>query len=397
MAKGKYKEKSKNSKMIDNNKSTTETELCNNRIYVEDVNNEIESVIKYKTILSYVFFYITIFGFILFTYVVSELDLNYTIFIYFIPVYYLSMLKLYGYTIKEITINFVCILSFYNFFLEFNPLNMIEVSSNYYISNILYFYISFIIVSFNFKIYERLSNVLDIIYGQLIYLKSNPLIAYPILGITLFFYSWAAAIIFKLLNFHEIVSLILGLLLWIIIAILFICMLYHWKKQKKEKYTILKYLEKKINLKRNEEKINKSISYLLDIINIKRLGETKKIEHEEKEERDKLRIFIHVALIKITKLYPIIVFIMLMNNYSYYGMYLIKNETYCKKSEKVNEQINENTLIVKLKNGDVFRSLKDPEKKYSFILDQIPCETKKYVLKVTEGGEKGAGGYKIDN
>lgn len=365
--------------------------------FAELMKDDYESLIKYKTVLSYISFYVTILGFFLFSIFLSvnDFELNYKLFIWFIPIYYFSMLLIYGYSIKELTLNFLSIITIYNFALEFNPLKMVEISSDYYISNILYFYLSFLIVTFNFKLYERLSNGIDILFGQLIYLRANPYIAYPILGFTLFMYTWAAIIIFKLANFHEMVIPTFVFLFWSTVILLLFSMIIDVKREKKSS-KILSYIEKKEKITKYEDKINKAVSSFLDIINIKRFGDLKDEKNDKIEKikgsRIRIRILLHIILIKITKLYPLLLLIILTNNYAYYGMYLEKNEKYCK---EVDKEIYEKSLIVKLKDGDILRMDNDIEKKYSFILNQISCEKQKNLIKVSEGGEKGKMYYKL--
>lgn len=354
-----------------------------------------KDLIKYKTRLSYSWFYITLIGFYFFLDFIGKnnFELNYKLFIWFIPAYYISMLFMYGYSIKEMTVNFLSLITIYNFALEFNPLNMIKISSDYYISNVLYFHISFLIVTFNFKIYERLSNFIDIIFGQLTYLRAYPCIAYPALAFTLIMYTLVVILIFKLANFPEIIIPIFALLFWLTMFILFISMITDIRRDKKSS-KLLSYLEKKEKTTKYEDKINKAVTSFLDIINIKRLGDQNDHTKSKKEKlkESKTKILLHTVLIKITKLYPLLMLIILTNNYAYYGMYLEKNEKYCK---EVNQEIYKNSLIVKLKDGDVLRMDKDIENKYSFILNQISCEKQKNLIKVSEGGEKGKRYYKL--
>lgn len=279
-------------------------------------------------------------------------SLKYWAILFFIIPYYLNIVRIHKFnvkTIKYIFVNILSISAIYNILLTFNNFifNMIELSSNYLVSNIAYFYISFLIITFNYKFYNKISFMVDIFFGLVLKAKSNPFYI-----ITLTFFSSLIIIsvittIMSILNFDNMMMLkTLFIMSGSVILLNLISMIYYVASFNYKDYTHENHKLLKNWLVGFENIINKFTDWFIEIFKIDKIENGEIINN-----KGKLNVINAITLL-ISKFVPIIILLFLISSNAYYATYAYKNNGYCENTEKVNI-LNNNSKIIELRNGDI--------------------------------------------
>jgi hypothetical protein len=216
---------------------------------------------------------------------------------------------------------------------------MVEVSQEYPISNIFYFYGSFLLISFNNQIFKKLIIFAMLTIKLINFIKKDPKMLVPILIFPIIYGV-------MLLKLH----FILNMTIKIMICVLYLFVtVYVPKKILKNIDNEKIYLKIKDFLSDYAERIIELWSWFMELLHIKDLKELTFKYDDGSLNKKNIIIFL---LVKVVLCYALIA---LYKNNVYYAIYAIKNDGYCK-------NIDEQKMIIKLKNGNVL--IVDEDKKY---------------------------------
>lgn len=316
-----------------------------------------------------------------FNFIVSEYLADYRTFLVIILIYYIYVSIVNRHTegiFKTVIFNFLGIIGLYNILILFNPFRMTQLSNDYWISNILYFYISFLFVSFDFKIYEKLSfitgccfslmkistkNVLKVIFVFLIYAS---LWGYFVASIWVLSFMSDKPITPNVFYMPE-ALLIIPLLLTIATYLIVGAGFFFYIKDDKEKS--LYFLMSTQWAGRLEKTINTKIEWLINILKIERIKSPPLLKNKKKIDYINMTIFMYVKII-------IFHFICLLYTTDLiFFTYKQPNNGYCQDAG-----FKDDTAIIKLSNNNVFvvdgKSLQ--EKKCEQKLERIDIKIANY-------------------
>lgn len=292
-------------------------------------------------------------------------------FVYMVILYYiiLILLKIKNpEDIGKIIVNFLALISLYNILLSLNLLNMIEVSSSYIISNFIYFYISFLIVSFGYNFYEKILFLIDAMVEISEYEKDELIFIY--LDMITILFSFVLLIALPINNGTLSFSSILYTYITIVVLFLILtCVIVKLRKNRYSNTTL------KCKVEENENTINRLNNFMKEILNMEHIV-TKDYNYitylnlklDDIENKKKCRILIlqiiayfFATIIKFTPLLFMIVY--LVGN-SYLTIYYKKN------TECLNDNL-KGEAIIELKNNNVLIERMDKGKYY---LKEVPCK-----------------------
>lgn len=388
MARGKYKEKSKNPQTTNNQKAITEdNDLTVIRYQEEDIeknkvneNHFFDNGLIYEQvgfitkflIMSYIFAVLQ--GGILYKYnSISEIMPNY--FVTLIILYYVAIIfqnkTLNLDNIKSSFFNFVGIITLYNIFLLYNPFNMIEISSDYFLSNILYFYLSFLIITFDYKFYDKIVFIINIFFGLIEKTKKEIMMPLLTTFLIILMTSIIIANIYIMFDFDEFMFLIIlyiGARIYVLIAMtLFMIFLF-------SKFTInvknnsnnqKQYVKLRSIVEKFEKLIETFIKWFLELFKIEKINSFSLMTKDGTINK------LNTLTTILTKIAPFILLTILVSSKAYYPVnYSIENEKYC-----INKGISNDSKIIKLKNGNILLSENNQ-------WNEVACEREKNELKM---------------
>lgn len=270
-------------------------------------------------------------------------------FFFLMMVFYYISIIVYEKTLnslKSVILNVIGMIGFYNLLLSYNPLSMVEISSDYFISNILYLYLSFLLFSLDFNISKKLIFLIDIIVVFLNKIKTISKIKVVLLILLIGMF-----IRYCMKNNGELIIPIITLSTLSIFIILF-----KEKISYKDTDNYLK-LRDQLGELRKFEYLEKIIEWILEIFKIEKLKPLKSTNGKDK--LNKINIFF-IVFVKYIMPYNILLMYYEFN-YEYYNMYKISNGNYCIIAE--DKIKNENVQIIKLKNGNILK----PREKVEYI------------------------------
>lgn len=286
--------------------------------------------------------------------------------------------------LKSVILNFIGIIGLYNIFLVYNPLEMVEMSSIYFISNIFYFYISFLIISFDYNFYKIIDFFIDCILGLINSSQKRPIItcvwiaAFTCL-ITLLFSKYVNATVMSTVFEYSIAMVI--------------CLFFYGKlnikitKPKKvpKLYTLIKTIIKKC-----ENFINDLTLWILDIFKVEKIkGSVIMKENGIKNKIDFLVTLKNMIVFFIAKIMLPLLLFYYSNTNAFNALYFIDNSGYCQ-SVSSNEmdvtELNSNKdfkmAILKNDNILVMNEVKNNDKIDVVYFQEIECHRPILKLKI---------------
>lgn len=261
------------------------------------------------------------------------------IFLYYL---YLAFISQKIETARSIFLNFGCIISLYNIFLLLNPLSMVRISSEYLVSNIFYFYISFLIVSFDFKIYEKIVFIVKVAFGMFGFFRNKAKFI-PYSAFLFVLLSIASGFIDILLHINDSRNDFIKMLsdrsyFWFYLYVIFLITNFlSYKLNFSKILDTLFFVKMNSLVNKLEKKIDVAIHFFLCIFKVEKL---EPIALSDKKEKVKMSNIIFFTTIKI--FIPFVLY-GAYNDNSIYLMYLEKNKGYC-----INKNISNNDNIIKL-------------------------------------------------
>ena len=276
-------------------------------------------------------------------------DLSYGVLLFLIAIYYANII-IHNFNIsafKSIILNFLSVIGLYNIAIIWNPMNMPELSSSYFISNIIYFYASFWILTINYNLYEKLDFCIDFIFGMWNLLIHNFFIAALLITAAIMILSY----IFPFyVNPFFLEAMLIIFLFYAFLSFVF----YRFNRVEKNHNN---YKKTKKLIQKTESFINAMVSWLLDIFKVEKMNHTQMFKKDGiKSLKDFLISIKNMSIFFLVKIIPLVIIIALYETNTYYMMYVELNEGYCKniKKETVEDELVE-SKIIKLKNDNVFK------------------------------------------
>lgn len=366
-----------------NNNIEESIKLKNNEDY--KINHKLKSKVFFAVIFLYVYLLL---GVMIDNRISIGENIDKNIFFYLVLLYYANIL-IEDYSIKSfnsVILNFLSVIGLYNIILIFNPLEMLELSSSYLFSNVIYFYISFWILSINYNLYEKLVFCTELIFGFLDFFKKYYVILFLItLGLLLIG-------IYFLPYYKEIK--IIDILKQSLFSLYIILMIYLKDVNKYKNH--FKYKLVKNILKEIEKYIDSIVIWFLDIFKVEKISHTKMIKDDGiKNIKDLLITIKNISVFLIVKIIPVILIIKYYNTNLYYTLYDEINNEYC---VNIEQEIFRDELvdshIIKLKNDNVLKLIlpeqyktdignnKSIEGVNEFKYEEIRCERKMKTLNI---------------
>jgi hypothetical protein len=240
--------------------------------------------------------------------------------------------------------NILCLLAVYNFLLALNPFQMLELSSKYKITNILYFYLSFLIVTFDYNIKHKLLMLHDVLFEALVKTKDFGIFLTIVYTTCLFFpipFYLLLAMFFTEYN-EKLEAITLGLkFCGYLFAIMCVIKLFFYVKYRKlsENEIEKKYTNNIVNIDKLENVTINMDSFITDIFKLTKLNKIRIIRDDSTI--NCFNLFVTI----LTKYMTFIAVAILFIFNGYYDTYKINNE-------KIFECAEHNTIIL-LNNGNV--------------------------------------------
>lgn len=267
--------------------------------------------------------------------------------------------------LSNIVINFLGLISLYNILLSLNLLNMTELSSDYIVSNLVYFNMSFLLLSFGYNFYEKILFIIDSIFEISQYHTVE--IIFLAIEIILILLIFVLFLILPINNGVQNVShIVYGYLSFIIFLSIIIFIYIKFNKNN------LSYKKIKEGIINNQNKISKYNDLIIDVLNIASLKKEiylyttiySVIKLDVKEEIFKAIKIILNIFSNVFKIFPLFILTIALLNNKYLLIYFEENK------ECLNENL-KNELIIKLKNNNVLIEKLENGK---FYLKELPCE-----------------------
>lgn len=296
---------------------------------------EFNSINKDNTsllILGFLIFNMTLSYALKFLYNLSEIPISFRhVLLIFISVYYFLILiynKFNIYSIRSVILNITLLLSTYNLLLSSNLFET-RMSEEYIISDIFLFYLVFLIVSFNYKLLNKLYSTVEIfVYLMISYklcIKKHTLFRYYYL--TLIGFIAPIIILCTWLVRYNTIFILLSFLMFLLaipplLGILLSLKNIGWcfNNMKSLKSIFEKHLEK----------IRKNFSLVFSL---------EPLMHQEIKTKDAKSSIILIISSSILKFFPFVMLMGLQETGLYYNIYKIDNNGYCIEPELINTEI----------------------------------------------------------
>lgn len=279
--------------------------------------------------------------------------------LYYLVVYFLN--RKMDNIISLCFLNFMRVVVIYNILMHFNWFKIPLLSQTYFVSNILYFYVSFLMASYSYKIYDFFSFLGSYLLSLIEGLTKSMLKFFVLILIPYFVISYVIIWI-GVHSQNSNISLYYDKIFWIsIFVIMFFAVFCKYNVGFLNKIHIKTvYFESKYKLK---EKIDEKTEYILNFFKMSRIPDLKLINEDKK-----LLIPSSIFYIVVKIIVPLWILMFYSAGFQYF-YYYETNNNYC-------TNLDYNTGIIKLYNGNVILS-------DSNFLKEVNCEKEKISIEIS--------------
>lgn len=332
-----------NKNIINNDEKINESNFGKEIVESDNFENAIKTMNPFFS-FSILFAVVAVCFFFINLFVVTKLldfAIGYKTFVLLICSYYL-VIYLFNRKMENIIslciFNFMGMIALYNILMHFNLFQSPLLSQTYFVPNILYFYMAFLIASYSYKIYDFFAFLGLLILSLIDGLTKTPIKSFAIISIIYFIFSYTIiwiAVFSKNLSISFLYENIF--LISIIIAVLLAIISKYNVELLTKVYKKTVYFESKYRLK---ERIDGKTEYILKLFEMSKIPNLKLLNKDKK-----LLIPTSIFYILIKIIMPLWIVMYYSAGFQYF-YYYESNNNYCVNLDKDDE-------IIKLYNGNV--------------------------------------------